>query len=125
MPHRADEFSLRLSWTPKINGGTPVTPGFYLRALFANEGEAMDVVRGSRGGVGSLVGRNFLEGLFALMERDALLVPNAITGVKLGRKLADHSEAAQTAALAAKRTRLERLRAEIAELEREVAGDNA
>jgi hypothetical protein len=120
--HAPEEFSLQLSWTPRVNGKIPATPGFYLRAAFANEGTAMGVVKGSfdngRCGNGSLADDAFLIALFELMDAEGLL--QKPFNADLGRKLADHAHARQVAQLAAKRARLESLREEIAALEAEV-----
>lgn len=120
--HRADEFSLQLSWNPRVSGVVPPTPGWYVRASFANEGEATSVVRGSwddgRAGNGSLVGEDFMLGLFSLLSRNQLLKPQFPAA--LGSVLATYARDAQHTALLAKRSRLERLRGEVAALEQEL-----
>jgi hypothetical protein len=118
--HRADEFHLSLDWAPRVNGVIPATPGFYLRAQFANEAMAEGVVPGTwlggrGGGNGSLVRNAFLIDLMKLLHREGLLVEGQ--GVELGEDLANYAQSARDAALEAKRARLVRLREEVAELE--------
>jgi hypothetical protein len=118
--HRAEEFRLMLSWNPEVNHQKVPTPGFYLRAGFANEGTAQSVVKGtwsngSGGGNGSFVSSRFIGKLFSLLEEENLLVPEQNRA--LGAELANAADKAQVAALSARRARLERLRQEVAELE--------
>lgn len=123
---RPEEFSLQLSWSPRVNGIPVTVPGFYLRAMYANEGEAEGVVKGTWyqgcGGNGSLVGRSFLGDLAKLLYEHDLLEPDLYgsVGTTLGVHLANGAERAQADALAAKRARLEALRLEVEVLEAEV-----
>lgn len=120
MTHNYDEFSLRLSWSPSLNGVTPAIPGFYLRATFANEAEVTGIVKNSgRAGNGSRVSGRFLLSLYELMAEEGLLEPWADSD-DLGHALATFQEQRQTATLEAKRAHLDRLRAEVEALEREV-----
>lgn len=116
-----DEFQLSLRWTPRVNGVTPATPGFYVKAMYANEGTAHGVVKGSweqrHGGPGSLASDDFMVRLFELLDENGMLEPgfNGLTGVTL----ANFAFERQQEALEAKRARLDRLKAEVAELEAE------
>ncbi len=115
------ELSLQLSWTPRVNGARPSTPGFYLRGAYANEGTAMGVIPGSwdngYGGHGSLLSREALLDIFAAIRHNELLLPPF---TNLGPQLADYSESEQARVLEIKRSRLETLKAEVDALEAEL-----
>lgn len=115
-----DEFSLQLSWSPRVNGVTPATPGFYLRAQFANEGVAKGVVRGSwddgRAGNGVLVDSHFLKALMMMLGAHGFLV-DGMDGSELAVQFADFQDDKQEEALAIKRAKLAVLKREVAELE--------
>lgn len=116
--HRADEFQLSVSWMPRVNGVTPETPGFYVRAKFANEGYATGIVKGSWdsgcGRNGSLAPNGFMTALFDLLSDYEMLEKGMGS---IGESLDQYGVDARGAALIAKRARLGALRREVAELE--------
>lgn len=109
--HRPDEFHLSLAWAPQP-GHSPSFPGIYLRAYFANEGEAASALGPARD-----------------YREQVLLTPAALNAVlgalstiepglaELAEPLNEAVDKAQRDHYAGMRVRLERLRRETAEAE--------
>ena len=115
------ELSLQLSWSPRVNGKQVAVPGFYLRGMYANEGTAMEIVPGTYengyGGNGSLLTHEAILDVFAALRHNELLLPPFVNH---GPLLAEFQRKEQLRAYAAKRSRLDALKAEVAALEAEV-----